>query len=418
MMDLDRWQEIYLTLTHHKLRTSLTAFGVFWGIFMLVILLGAGTGLERGAAAGFGGHTNTIFIWSQGKTQIPYKGLNAGRWVRITDQDYDAIKRIPEVGLISEVNDLGGWQTAQYVVRKNNSGSFATRGTSPDAFQLGGYHIISGRAINALDFEEKRKVAVIGSEVRKILFDENEKAIGKFIQISGVNFKVIGSFRPSVTGSGGRNEAERIFVPNSTLRHTYNQTAHIGHIQVAPKPGFSAIDLEEKAKQAIMHNHRIHPDDTGVLGVWNAQKEFDKIQSLFAGIRAFSWVVAIGTVIAGVVGVGNIMLIVVKERTKEIGVRKALGATSSNIVLTIVQESLVLTLISGYFGLCAGVFALEGIAKLVGSQDGAIMFGKPDIDFTTAATALFALTVAGLLASVLPASKAARVDPIVALQDE
>jgi putative ABC transport system permease protein len=415
MMDLDRWQEIFFTLKQHKLRTALTAFGVFWGIFMLVIMLGAGQSLESGAINGFGGQTNTVFIWTGGKTQIPYKGLPTGRRIQLNDEDLAAVRRLPELDLSSSNNVLGGWQVNQYIVRNEKTGTFETAGVEPDAFRISGYSLPAGRAINQKDFDDRRKVVVIGSSVKDVLFEPDEQVIGEELKIGGINFTVVGVFETSSTNPG---ESEKIIMANSTLRTTFNQMGWIGHLEVTPKEGVSSAVLEEKVRNLIMERHKVHPDDVGALGSFNLQKEFQKVVSLTTGIRVFSWVVAIGTIIAGVVGVGNIMLIVVKERTREIGLQKALGATPWNIVSTILQETLFLTFVSGYLGLVAGVFVLEGITALLASGGGTEMFAKAEIDFNTAVAALATLLVAGALAAILPASKAARVDPIVALQDE
>jgi putative ABC transport system permease protein len=219
------------------------------------------------------------------------------------------------------------------------------------------------------------------------------------------------------TGENAQEDAETVLIPNSTLRYTFNQLGWIGHIELTPKPGVDAIPLEAKVKSILMERHKVHPDDKGVIGSFNVQKEFNKFMDLFFGIAAFSWVVAIGTLISGAIGVGNIMLIVVKERTKEIGVRKAIGATSSSIVAMVIQEALVITLIAGYWGLAFGVLVLELMGLLVANGNGG-MFGKPEINLGTAITALAILVAAALLAALLPASKAASVNPIVALQDE
>jgi len=415
MMDLDRWQEIFFTLKQHKLRTVLTAFGVFWGIFMLVVMLGAGKSLETGAINGFGGQTNTVFVWTGGKTQIPYQGLPTGRRIQLSDEDLAAVRRLPELDLSSSYNNLGGWQVNQYIVRNDKTGTFETQGAEPDAFKISGYTLAAGRAINAKDFDDRRKVVVIGSSVKDVLFEPDEQAVGEELKIGGINFLVVGVFETASTNPG---ESEKIIMANSTLRTTFNQMGWIGHLEVTPVEGVSSEVLEKKVRSLIMERHKVHPDDVGALGSFNLQKEFQKVIGLTTGIRVFSWVVAIGTIIAGVVGVGNIMLIVVKERTREIGLLKALGATPWNIVSTILQETLFLTFVSGYLGLVAGVFLLEGITSLLASGGGTEMFAKTEIDFGTAVTALVILLVAGTLAAILPASKAAKVDPIVALQDE
>lgn len=415
MIDLDRWQEIFFTLKQHKLRTVLTAFGVFWGMFMLVIMLGAGKSLENGAVRGFGGSTNTVYLWTGGRTQIPYKGLPTGRRITLNDEDMVAIRQLPELGLSTTQNILGGWQVNQYIVRKDKTGTFETVGVEPEAFQLSGYTLDSGRAINQKDFDDRRKVVVIGTAVKDVLFEPGEDAIGEELKIGSINFTVVGVFQTTSTNPG---ESEKIVMANSTMRTTFNQMGWIGHIEIAPVEGYSSALLEQNVRRLIMERHKVHPDDVGTLGSFNLQKEYIKLQALFTGIQVFTWVVAIGTIIAGVVGVGNIMLIVVKERTREIGVHKALGATSWNIVSMILQETLFLTFISGYFGLVAGVFLLEGVTSILEASGSNDMFAQPEIDFATAAIALLTLILAGALAAILPASKAARIDPIVALQDE
>ncbi|MEY4589209.1 MAG: hypothetical protein RL497_1285 [Pseudomonadota bacterium] len=418
MIDWDKWQEIYLTLKKHKLRTSLTAFGVFWGIFMLVVLLGAGNGLKNGVVGMFGGQSNTVYMWSGTPTQIPYAGMQKGRKLALKDEDLAAIRQgCPELDVLTGNNDLGHWQGAQYVVRGEKFGAFPTKGTQPANAKLKAYSTQLGRYINAMDIDEKRKVAVIGTRVQETLFNPDENPIGQSIEIRGIYFLVVGVFKGPKTGDNAQEAAETVLIPNSTLRYTFNQLGWIGHIELTPKPGFDAVALEEKVKKIIMERNRVHPDDMGVVGSFNVQKEFNKFMDLFAGITAFSWAVAIGTLFAGAIGVGNIMLIVVKERTKEIGVRKAIGATSASIVAMVIQEALVITLFAGYWGLAVAVFLLESITKLLGDGNGG-MFSNPEINLSTAFIAMAILVVAALFAALLPASKAAGVNPIVALQDE
>ncbi len=415
MIDVDRWQEILYTLSKHKLRTGLTAFGVFWGIFMLVALLGAAGSLQTGAMKNFSGRSNTVFIWTNGRTQLPYKGFETGRSIRLDEPARQAVLAIPEVDRFSAVNNLGGWQVNQYVVRGDKSGAFETRGVEPDQMAIGGYQLLQGRMINPLDFRDYRKVVFIGRGVKDMLFEPDENAVGQSVNIGGIYFKVIGVFEPS--NPDEENRANTIIMPNSTQRRTFNQTWY-GHFQFTPIAGVSAIDLEQKVKAKLKEVYTIHPDDNGGFGSFNMEQEYQKVLGLFSGMKVFSWVVAVGTIIAGVVGVGNIMLIVVKERTREIGLQKALGATSLHIIMTILQETLLLTFVAGYLGLAVGVFSLEGITTLLAQGDAGKMFADSEIDFTTALTALTVLVIAGCLAAILPASKAARVNPIVALQDE
>lgn len=418
MIDIDKWQEILLTLEQHKLRTALTAFGVFWGIFMLVMLLGAGKGLENGVKGQFGGQKNSVFLWTGGKTQIPHGGLKSGRTIWLKSEDLDVMRAtLPELGLLSGVNFLGGGGGSQTISRNGRSGPFSGMGLEPDALIINGFQMASGRFINALDYVQKRKVAVIGASVKDVLFEPGEDPLGKTIDIGGIPFVVIGVTVATGTGGDSRRQAERVILPNSTLRYTFNQLAWIGYLQMTPAEGVHALKLENAVLRLLRERHRVHPDDSGVFGSFNAQIKFDEVSALFTGVRVFSWVVALGTILAGVIGVGNIMLIVVKERTREIGLRKALGATSWNIISMIVQEALVLTMVAGYTGLVAGVFLLEVVSDWLAQAENSI-FGKAELDFTTAFIAILVLMLAGVLASLLPASKAAHVSPIVALQDE
>lgn len=417
LIDVDKWQEIFSTLKKQKLRTSLTAFGVFWGIFMLVLLLGFGTGFGIKVEALFGDRKNVVFLWSSNATQLPYKGLGKGRNIELTQNDVDAIKeKISGVKLVEGQNFLRG---AQYVTHEKASGSFNVVGTHAGWESLLTSRVVEGRYINYLDETEFRKVAVIGTRVRDILFKGGGNPIGKAINIRGIYFQIVGVYTTTEPDEGDRNQSNSVYVPNNSLRKAFNQMDRLDELWIQPLPGYKAEQLEKAAKKLIHERQKIHPDDVGVLGTFNAEQEFQQQQGLVKGILGFSWLVAIGTIIAGVIGVGNIMLVVVKERTREIGLRKALGATPTKISLMIVQESLFITVISGYVGLVAGVFLLEGIKSiLIKMGKGAGMFSSPYVDLGTVFMAFVVLVSAGAVASVLPALKAASVNPITALQDE
>jgi putative ABC transport system permease protein len=278
--------------------------------------------------------------------------------------------------------------------------------------------VTAGRPINELDERDRRKVAVIGQRVRDQLFLPGEDPIGASIEINGISFLVIGVFK-SLQNGGQQQEEERVYLPNDTLRYAFNQTGVIGSFVFTPKPGLHARVAENDVKAYLAQINKVSPDDKGVFGSFNLQDEHDKVGGLFTGIEMFSWIVAIGTIFAGAVGVGNIMLIVVKERTREIGLRKALGATPASIVAMIMQESLFLTAVAGYCGLVVGAALLELVAGKLNAAGGKAGFmGAPELEFSAAMTALTVLMVAGMLASLLPAAKAAAVNPIVALQDE
>ncbi|ARU28406.1 ABC transporter permease [Cellvibrio sp. PSBB006] len=420
IIDTEKWQEIFKTLGQHKLRTSLTAFGVFWGIFMLTVLLGAGKGLENGVIEGFPRVTNSVYIWIQGTTQVPYQGLPIGRQIRLEAADVKAIQdNVPSVSFIRGQNSVGIWDgTPPYTKYKDKNGTFYVQGTHAGMTNINSMRIIEGRSINETDDNERRKVAIIGTRVETQLFDEGVNPLGENITISGISFTVIGVFK-SLADGNQQQEEEKIYIPNDTLRYAFNQVGWVGSFVVIPQPGLHARIAEQDVKKYLAEIKKVSPDDVGVFGSFNLQNEFDKIQGLFTGIEVFSWMVAIGTIMAGAIGVGNIMLIVVKERTREIGLRKALGATPTSIVAMIVQESIFITAIAGYMGLVVGVFLLEGVSNVLeASGGGSGMFRRPEVDFGTAISALVVLVISGFLASLMPAAKAAAVNPIVALQDE
>ncbi len=419
MFDYDAWQEIYATLKKHKLRSGLTAFGVMWGVFMLVMLLGVGNGLRNDALGGFGNNTNTVFIWSSSNTQLAYQGLAKNRWVQYKPDDIEAIKaRIPEVDLVLGINEVGGWAAAQYVVRGAKSGSFITRGTHPEIARMQTFEPIRGRFVNALDNREKRKVAVLGTRVYETLYAPGEDPLGTSIEIGGIYFQVVGVFQPMATGDQAMQDAELVLIPNETLRFTFNQSGYYGHLRLTPKPGVSSAIVEKKTLDLLRERHKVHPEDTGVYGTFNTEKVYQQVEGLFTGIAGFSWFVAVGTILAGVIGVGNIMLITVKERTREIGLRKALGATAGSIIAMVVQEAVVITAVAGYTGLVLGVLVLEGVRSMAQGLPDAKFLALAEIDFQTAVVAIVVLVGAGFLASLLPATKAAKVNPIIALQDE
>ncbi|UTF58822.1 ABC transporter permease [Gilvimarinus sp. DA14] len=419
LVDVDKWREIFTTLGQHKLRTFLTAFGVFWGIFMLSILLGAAKGLENGVMAGFPQVPNGVFIWSGSETQIPYKGHGIGRRVTLLPEDVDAVrKNVSSVGFVRGQNSIGIWGgTPPYTVYEDKNGTFFVQGSHEGMALMHSLEVTAGRYLNQIDTEKKRKVAVIGARVKQQLFASSETVLGEYITINGISFQVVGTFK-SLSKGNTTQEEEKIYVPNDTLRYAFNQVGWVGSLTILPAEGVHASQTEQEVLSFLKERKHVHPDDVGVFGSFNLQQEFDKIQGLFLGIGFFSWLVAVGTILAGAIGVGNIMLIVVRERTREIGVRKALGATPASIVGMIMQESVLITAVSGYLGLVAGVLILELVSKAVAMSGGSDMFLNPSVDFDTAMLAVCILIVSGLLAALLPAAKAARVNPIVALQDE
>jgi putative ABC transport system permease protein len=418
MFDADRINEVLQTLSKNKLRTTLTAFGVFWGIFMLMIMLGSGQGLENGVTRSFGGSaTNAVYMWTQ-QTTLPYKGLPRGRSFNFLQEDIQAIKdNVPELAVLAPSAQLGGFRGENNVSRGTKTGPFAVRGDFPENRFIQVFKLTSGRYLNDLDIKERRKVCVIAPRVEEVLFNKGESPLGQYIQVNGTYFKVIGTITTDKGGDDAEEKMQTIYIPFTTFQQAFNWGGKIGWFSMTAKPQFEASLMEEKVKKILAQRHRISPDDPYAIGSWNSQKEFKKIQGLFAGIRLLVWVVGIGTLLAGVIGISNIMLIIVKERTREIGVRRALGATPNSIITQIISESILLTSMAGYFGLLAGVFLMEGINKAIEGTDSG-MFYQPGVELDVALKALVILIISGALAGIIPARKAIAISPVDALRYE
>ncbi len=417
VFDRDNWYEIWASLDKNRVRTALTAFGVFWGIFMLMLLLGSGRGLENGTQADFAGSaTNSFYVWTRSTTKA-YRGLPPGRRFELNNGDVEAVRReVPEAGVIAPRNQLGGFSRGNNVSRGTRAGGFTVMGDYPEIRGIQNVRIDHGRFLNPLDLEEGRKVAVVGTRVQELLFDAGEEPIGDFVRINGVYFKVIGVFSPTSRGNQALRDAETIFIPFTTFQRAFNVGDEVGWFAITSKPGISASLVEERVLELLAQRHRVHPEDRRAFGHWNTEEEFRQLQGLFGGIRVLIWIVGVGTLAAGVIGVSNIMLIVVKERTKEIGLRRAIGATPMSIITQILLESVALTALSGYLGLLAGVVVVEGsrIAMQTAGVN-ADMFQNPGVSFSNALQALAILIICGALAGLIPARRAVAVSPVEAL---
>lgn len=422
MFDLDRWYEIYYALKANKMRTFLTAFGVFWGIFMLVVMLGAGNGLKNGVTSDFGDFaTNSVFMWTRATT-IPYKGLPRGRYYNFKADDIKALRQeIPEIDILSPRTQGGDSQSGNNVVRGTKSGAFSVNGDYPEWNEIDPVRITSGRFINDADIKDKRKVAVIGSKVVEILFQPGENPIGQYIQISGMYFQVVGAFKPLNSGVNfGGDKASTIFIPLTTFQRVYNWGDVIGWFAFTSVDGVPASEVEKKASELLRRRHLVAPEDAMAIGSFNLEKQYNQMNGLFTGINGLIWIVGIGTLLAGVIGISNIMLIIVKERTKEIGIQRAIGAPPKKIIWQIISESVFLTTFAGYIGLVVSVSLLEFLNTILLSQSTGenTMFKNPGIDFNMAMIALGILVVSGAIAGLVPARKAVSIKPIDALRYE
>jgi len=420
MFDLDRWQQIYSVLKKNKLRTFLTAFGVFWGIFMLVIMLGAGNGMKNAVMKGIGDFaTNSFFMWGQ-ETSVPYGGYSKGRSIEFKNKDLEALKRnIQGINLIApKLRFWGSNDNSDNVVRELRSGNYTIHGDYPEMNQIDPSIMIHGRYLNDNDIKNRRKVTVIGRRVYQDLFDKDENPIGKYIRVQGVYFQVIGVSKPlNANISFGGNKEETVTIPFSSFQQAFNVGDRIGMMAITAKKGIPVSQVEEETIELMKKRHTVSLKDDRAIGHFNLEEQFNKIMGLFIGINVLVWIVGTGTLIAGIIGVSNIMLVVVKERTSEIGIQRAIGATPWHIINQILSESMVLTIIAGFFGMAFGVVILELGSSILSNSGGEnTIIHNPQISFTVSMVALGLLSFFGTLAGVLPARRAVKIKPIEAIR--
>lgn len=406
MFDLDRWREIFSTLKKNKTRTFFTAFGVFWGIFMLVILLGAGNGLQNGVTKMFQNDAmNTIWVYP-GVTNIEYKGLKPGRRINLENADYDYVKNHKD----TEYTSARFTVRNSYVTFGANGGGFQIDAVYPDNNYIENCIQVSGRYINENDVKEMRKVTCIGMGMVEELYKDVDP-VGTYLNLNGIPFKVVGVYTEIKP-----NEERRCYIPISTGQRVFAFNNRLENVQMTT----GDLSLEETIKLAddLRENyamqHHFDPKDRRALYIHNNIEEYQEVLNIMTGIKIFILIIGAGTIVAGMVGVSNIMTIVVKERTKEIGVRKALGATPFSIVAMVLQESVFVTAVSGYFGLLAGIALLEFIGPFIQSD----FFANPEVDVNIALGTTITLVIAGSLAGFFPSRKAARIKPVAALRDD
>jgi len=407
----DRWQEVFLSLSRRRLRTALTALSVAWGILMLVVLLAAGRGLANGTERSFQDNaSNSVFV-RPGNTRIPYRGQPQGRRIEFENAD---------LGLIQNKDAGYEHHSGRFYPRadthaafRDKEGHYQVRSVHPGHLFIEKTTIETGRYINERDIRERRKVAVIGQAVADNLFRGEPTPLGRFIKLGSTEFLVVGTF----SDAGDDREQETIYVPFSTGQLSFAGNNHVDAMMFTINPLFEAEApaIIEDLRSSMAKRHGFSPKDTMAVRMRNQNDFAKKLESVLWAIRAFVWIIGLGTILAGVVGVGNIMLIAVRERTREFGIRKALGASPLSIVSMIMEEALAITILSGYLGLVAGVALVQAAAKFIPNSD---FFRNPEVDVSVGFAATGVLVVAGVLAGFIPAWRAARVAPIEALRAE
>ncbi|MCK0114836.1 ABC transporter permease [Gelidibacter sp. F63206] len=419
MFSKDRWDEILEALNANKFRTLLTAFGVFWGITILVLLLALTNGLKNGVTADFGNFaTNSMFVWTQ-QTSKPYKGLPKGRRFNFKLDDVASLKNdFPQLKYVSPRNQLGGYSGANNVVRGTKTGAFQVNGDYPEFIKQQPMDIIQGRFVSYSDINAKRKVCVIGTGVVKSLYDKNEETLGTYIKINGVNFMVIGTFKVSNSQGDKEEEANTIFVPFTSFGQAFNFADNVGWLALTANDGTNITTLKPQLLESLKNRHKVHPEDDRAIGNFDLSEAFGRVNGLFSILSFVGYFVGALVLMSGIIGISNIMLIVVKERTKEIGVRRALGATPWTIKSQVLQESLILTILSGMVGISFAAAVIWGLNYVLDMNGPVENFANPSVSMSVVFIALFILVVSGLLAGLIPANSATKMKPVDALRME
>jgi putative ABC transport system permease protein len=412
MFDIDKWQEIFSTIKKNKLRTILTGFSVAWGIFMLVVLLSSGVGLENGIKKDFEGDAvNSIWIY-QGQTSVPFQGMKVGRNIQFTNDDFDRTETMFKKqgeNFSGRTGISGGTGLVTY---KNQYGTYDAIPVHPGTEQLEEAEVQEGRFINNKDIKEKNKIVIISYIVKRELFKE-ASPLGEFVKVNGVPFQVVGVFKDK-----SDRDNRQVYIPISTAQMIFNGGNRLYSVAFTTKDMTAAESkkAEELIRATYAVKHKFNKDDKRAIWVRNNVEQFERFQGLFSGIRMFIWIIGLGTIIAGIVGVSNIMIIVVKERTKEIGIRKAIGATPVSIVSLILLESIMIMSFAGYIGLTLGVGLIEILSPQFSSPDS--YFLNPSADLSIALKATILLIFSGAIAGLFPAIRASKIRPVEALRDE
>lgn len=416
LFDKDTWEEIFNAIKKNKLRTAITVIGVLWGIFLFITLLGAARGMENGFNREFSNMaTNSIFLWGQ-RTTMPYKGFQTGKAIQLKIQDAEAVQKlVPDVAFVAPRNVKGvfGGSPAQ-VKRKTSSKTYKVFGDYPVLDKVSKVKLIDGRFLNLDDINNKRKVCIIGEKVVDELYKKSDQIVGSYVEINGSFFQVVGIYKDKQMGFEGDDS---IYIPFSTYRKIYNTGDNIGWMVIAAYDGVDIVRVEQEVKSLLKRRHQVNPDDKMAFGAFNFGEMVGKLTGFISGMQFLTWFVGIATLIAGVIAIGSILLITVKERTNEIGIRRALGATPRDIKEQIVIESVFLTLLAGILGFILSGFVLMIINALTKNSD-AFPFVNPTVNIPIAIGAILALVTFGTLIGLIPAQRAVSIRPIEALREE
>lgn len=412
-IDIDSYREIIDTLTRNKSRSFLTGFGVFWGVFMLVALIGGGQGLKEMLNKNFAGFaTNSALIWAQ-PTSKAYKGFRKGRQWTMVYKDVERLKeQVPELDVVTPMVSRWGGNA---VVGEHKS-SCNMSGVTPDYAKVMEPEMYYGRYLNDMDLQQRRKVCVLGKKVYKTLFPGGGDPCGKLIRVDSVYYRVVGvDFKTGGVNLNGDSE-EAVVLPISLMQQTYNMGEEIHILCVTAKPGITMSKITDKMRSVVARAHLVDPTDEQGVMVFNTEVLFQLLDNLFRGVNFLIWLVGLGTLLAGAIGVSNIMMVTVRERTTEIGIRRAIGATPTMILSQIISESIVLTLVAGMSGILFGVLILQ-MLELANTEDG-ILTAHFQVQFWTAITAALAVSIMGVLAGLAPAARAMSIKPVDAMRDE
>lgn len=419
MFDRDKWLEILQVVLRNPIRAFLSGLGVAWGIFMLIITIGSTNGLENGIKADMSNRAaNSMFLWTQ-QTSIPHKGFKEGRRFELRNADVAYLEEnVSSIEQVSPRIQMGGYRGANNVTRGVFTGAFNVYGDTPDYIKIEPIDVYHGRFLNWGDNHEERKVCVIGDRVKDVLFPDGKDPIGEYIRISGMNFMVIGVYKSFRTGEDAEEATQSIFIPIATFQKAFNYGDYIGWLSILIRKEVDANDGAEEVVAALKDRKKVHPKDARAFGWWSMAEELEEMNLIFTG---FNWVAAVfgGLVLlAGIIGIVNIMLITVKERTKEIGIRRGIGATPAKVIEQIVIETVFLTIVAGLCGLIEGVVLLEIVNVALASMGDAGSFRNPEIDIQTLFKILGVMVLMGALAGLLPAFRAVSIKPVDALRAE